>query len=108
KRFLRSSSRDSPTRDTSCRKEVEVPSLSYAFNLHRVAAMAGAPDVNEGSFRLLQEPFNHSFRSFSVRHLGGNNSVLQIVGAKDAARSKLQRILVRLGVAFEGFRVDEN
>jgi hypothetical protein len=51
--------------------------------------VAGAADVHESSFRLLQEPFNHSFGSFSVRYFGGNDIVLRIVGAEDATLSKL-------------------
>src|SRR5204863_777177 len=82
KKFLQSSSRGSPTPDTSCRKVGAVPSLSYAFNLHCVATVAGTANVNESSFRPLQEPFNHGFGFFSIRHLGSNHLVLRIVSAE--------------------------
>src|SRR5437588_12452748 len=59
KRFPRSSSRGSRARDTSCRRAEEVPSLSLAFDLHGEAAVTRAADMNESSFRLLQEPFNN-------------------------------------------------
>ena len=78
------------------------------FDLHRVATAADAADVNESSFRPLQEPFNHSFGSLSVRHFGVNHIVMRIVGAKHPALSKLRRKLVRGRVAFTRFRVDEN
>src|SRR5439155_19791601 len=107
-RCLQNSGRALRVRDTWSQRAEEVPSLSYAFDLHCVTAVAHAADLEKCNVRVLQEFFNDSFRFGSVCDLGIDHIVLGIVGANHTILPKFFRILIRCRVALAWFSVNKD
>src|SRR5436190_1046280 len=92
KKSLQNSSRDSPKRDTSFRREEEVRALSYPFDPERVTTAVCATCIHKRSLGILQQRFNDRLRFASIYRFGIDHVVFRSISAEDAAAAKIRRI----------------
>src|SRR5882724_1430083 len=108
KKFLQNWRRDSRARDTSFPAAEEVQAFSCAFDSKSITTPRHAPSIHKCSLRISQQLFNNRFRFASVRDLGIDHIVTDVVSTEHATAAKLPRIFARRAVAFARLGMNED